>query len=81
MNSDPEIDPACRAQKPGWVATDEFGVCLTNHPLCPFLAVNCGYRLCFHPGRNQIIAQTGLMVDGGGLTGKTQRQAPSTINQ
>jgi hypothetical protein len=80
MNPDPEIDPVCRAKKADWVASDEFAVCQTNNPLCPHLVVNCGYRLCFHPGRDQIIAQTRLMAGGGGLTGKTQRQASRPSN-
>jgi hypothetical protein len=66
MNSNPEIDPACRAENPRWVVTDEFAVCLTNHPLCPHLVVSSGYRLCFHPGRDQIISQTGAGSDGCG---------------
>jgi hypothetical protein len=64
MNSNPEIDPACRAKKPRWVTTDEFAICLASHPVCPHLVVNCGYRLCFHPGRDQIIRQTDADAQG-----------------
>jgi len=35
-----------------------FAECLTNAPLCPHRLKCCEYHLCFHPDRQQIMAQT-----------------------
>ena len=58
MNPNTEISPACRAEKSERVHTDLFAVCLTPTSSCPHQVNVDGLRLCFHPGRDQIIAQT-----------------------
>jgi hypothetical protein len=61
MNSHVEIDPNCRAEKPRRVITDLFAVCLTNPLECAHLVDVDGLRLCFHPGRDQIITRTDII--------------------
>jgi hypothetical protein len=58
MNSHDEIDPNCRAEKTRRVVTDLFAVCLTNALDCPHQIDVNGLRICFHPGRDQIVTQT-----------------------
>ena len=58
MDAKPEISPHCRAQRPQRIISNDFAQCLTDNPLCPHLVMLEKNRLCFHPGREQIIAQT-----------------------
>jgi len=50
--------PDCRAQLAPWMVGIDFAECLTNDPLCPERMGCSGYQLCFHPDRQQIMANT-----------------------
>jgi hypothetical protein len=58
MNAKNEISPHCRACQSHHIISNEFVTCLTDDPLCWHLVVMEQNRLCFHPSREQILAQT-----------------------
>jgi hypothetical protein len=58
MDKKDKISPHCRACWSERVISNDFALCLTDDALCRHLVVLEKNRLCFHPGREQIIAQT-----------------------
>ena len=56
-----KVDPHCRAEKPRRVVTEMFAVCLTEVAACPHRIDMDAQRLCFHPLRNEIVAQPDVM--------------------